>query len=243
MPAKFSERNNALDHTPIMAMLLSLSDEQKKAVLAGVKLANKPVQSTDAKAAQELPWAITVHDLGPSANDPMLAKLKYVRTQDRVLLIDAPNRIVQMIFAGVFDRFPALNVVVAEVDCGGVPYFKEQIDNNYKRLDAISDFRIPARPSEYVERHMHVTYLTNPFGIDNRPSVRRARTPRARARCSLSRGACQWQPGLDWPHRVRDRGRGPESAHSRHESVLHRTDALNDDRAHTRRCNDPLRWR
>ena len=68
--------------------------EQKKTILAGVKLADKPVQSTEAKVAHSLPWNITVHDLGPSANDPMLANLKYVRTQDRVLLIDPPNRIV-----------------------------------------------------------------------------------------------------------------------------------------------------
>jgi predicted TIM-barrel fold metal-dependent hydrolase len=84
---------------------------------------------------------------------------------------DAPNRIVQMIFAGVFDRFPTLDVVVAEVDCGWVPYFKEQIDNNYRRLDAISDFHITALPSEYVERHLHFTYLTDPFGIANRHAV------------------------------------------------------------------------
>ena len=75
---------------------------------------------------------------------------------------DAPNRIVQMIFAGVFDRFPELDVVVAEVDCGWVPYFKEQIDNNYRRLDAISDFHITALPSEYVERHLHFTYHHRP---------------------------------------------------------------------------------
>jgi predicted TIM-barrel fold metal-dependent hydrolase len=84
---------------------------------------------------------------------------------------DAPNRIVQMIFAGVFDRFPDPDVVVAEVDCGWVPYFKEQIDNNYRRLDAISDFRITALPSEYVERHLHFTYLTDPFGIANRAAI------------------------------------------------------------------------
>ena len=84
---------------------------------------------------------------------------------------DAPNRIVQLIFAGVFDRFPELNVVVAEVDCGWVPYFKEQIDNNYRRLAPISDFSITAMPSEYVERHLHFTYLTDPFGITNRKSI------------------------------------------------------------------------
>jgi predicted TIM-barrel fold metal-dependent hydrolase len=84
---------------------------------------------------------------------------------------DAPNRIVQMIFAGVFDRFPALNVVVAEVDCGWVPYFKEQIDNNYARLAPLSDFHIKEPPSTYVERQVHFTYMTDAFGISNRHAV------------------------------------------------------------------------
>jgi uncharacterized protein len=84
---------------------------------------------------------------------------------------DAPNRIVQMIFAGIFDRFAALNVVVAEVDCGWVPYFKEQIDNNYRRLAPVSDFSITELPSTYVARHVHFTYLTDTFGIDHRADI------------------------------------------------------------------------
>ncbi len=84
---------------------------------------------------------------------------------------DAPNRIVQMIFAGIFDRFPELAVVIAEVDCGWVPYFKEQIDNNYRRLAPISDFRITDRPSAYVERHVHFTYITDTFGVTHRADI------------------------------------------------------------------------
>jgi predicted TIM-barrel fold metal-dependent hydrolase len=84
---------------------------------------------------------------------------------------DAPNRIVEMIFAGIFDRFPALSVVIAEVDCGWVPYFKEQIDNNYQRLDAVSDFIIDDLPSAYVERNVHFTFITDTFGVRNRHDV------------------------------------------------------------------------
>ena len=54
---------------------------------------------------------------------------------------DAPNRMIEMIFDGVFDRFPELDVVFAEVDFGWVPYVKEQIDNNYSRLNPVSDLR------------------------------------------------------------------------------------------------------
>jgi hypothetical protein len=94
VPAKFSKHNAALDGLPIMAMPLNLTAEQKRMIADSVKLGDKPVQSTSAKPAEELPWNVTVHDLGASANDPQLAKLKYVRTQDRILLVQPPNRIV-----------------------------------------------------------------------------------------------------------------------------------------------------
>jgi predicted TIM-barrel fold metal-dependent hydrolase len=84
---------------------------------------------------------------------------------------DAPNRLLQMIFAGVFDRFPELEVVFAEVDCGWVPYYKEQIDNNFRRLSTASDFKIKGMPSSYVERHAHFAYITDTFGIDNRHAI------------------------------------------------------------------------
>jgi predicted TIM-barrel fold metal-dependent hydrolase len=84
---------------------------------------------------------------------------------------DAPNRIVQLIFEGVFDRFPTLDLVCAEVDCGWVPYFKEQIDNNYRRLAPLSDFTITAPPSEYVERHVHFAYITDSVGVARRDEI------------------------------------------------------------------------
>lgn len=94
VPAKFSQRNDAIDHLPIMGMSLGLSDDQKKAIVEAVKLANQPVAATKAGVAEELPWDLAVHDLPSSANDPALAKLKYVRAQDRILLVLSSNRIV-----------------------------------------------------------------------------------------------------------------------------------------------------
>jgi predicted TIM-barrel fold metal-dependent hydrolase len=80
---------------------------------------------------------------------------------------DAPNRMIEMIFSGVFDRFPELDVFFAEVDFGWVPYVKEQIDNNYLRLDAVSQFGLEQLPSEYISRHFHFGYMTDTFGIRN----------------------------------------------------------------------------
>ena len=84
---------------------------------------------------------------------------------------DAPNRMVEMIFAGVFDRFPELDVFFAEVDFGWVPYVKEQIDNNYQRLDPVSHFGLEMLPSEYIERHFHFGFMTDTHGVHNRHAV------------------------------------------------------------------------
>lgn len=94
VPAKFSKRNDAIDKLPIMAMPLGLSDDQKRKIVESVRAANEPVQTTNAKPAQELPMNVTMHDLPAAANDPALARLKYVRAQDRVLLVEPSNRIV-----------------------------------------------------------------------------------------------------------------------------------------------------
>jgi uncharacterized protein len=84
---------------------------------------------------------------------------------------DAPNRLIELVFSGVFDRFPELEFMIAEVDCGWVPYVKEQIDNNFHRLDPVSDFGLAAPPGDYIERHFHFGYMTDTFGIHNRHAV------------------------------------------------------------------------
>jgi hypothetical protein len=95
VPAKFSKRNDAIDHVPIMAMpALAFSDEQKRSIVDAVRGANPPMQSTSAKPAEELPMNVTVQDWPAAASDPAFAKLKYVRAQDRILLVEPNNRVV-----------------------------------------------------------------------------------------------------------------------------------------------------
>jgi hypothetical protein len=94
VPAKFSERNARIDKLPTMAMPLGLNDQQRRAILDSVKQANPPVQTTAAKPAEELAMNIVVHDLGVSSDIPEVARLKVVRTPDRVLLVEPSNRIV-----------------------------------------------------------------------------------------------------------------------------------------------------
>jgi len=92
VPAKYSERNNKIDHLPIMAMPTGLTDAQKKNIADAVRSADTPTQQTSAKAAEELPWDVEVHDIPVAAND--MPDLKYVRTPDRILLVRPTNRVV-----------------------------------------------------------------------------------------------------------------------------------------------------
>lgn len=80
---------------------------------------------------------------------------------------DAPNRCIEFIFNGVFDRFPNLKVAFAEVDFGWVPYVKEQIDNNYQRLEKVNQFGLERLPSEYIDEHFYFGYMTDSFGLKN----------------------------------------------------------------------------
>ena len=84
---------------------------------------------------------------------------------------DAPNRMIELVFSGLFDRYPTLNVFFAEVDFGWLPYVKEQIDNNYQRLDPLSQFGLQMLPSEYIEKHFHFGFMTDTFGIQHRDYV------------------------------------------------------------------------
>ncbi len=79
------------------------------------------------------------------------------------------GHLIDLVFSGVLDRHPDLVFVAAEVDCGWVPYFKEQIDDNYLRFR--HNHALDLFPGEYIERNVHFTYVTDTYGVDNRDRV------------------------------------------------------------------------
>lgn len=83
--------------------------------------------------------------------------------------VGASDPLTHMIFSGLFDRVPGIDIVFAEVDCGWVPYFKEQLDDGFLRYRF--KFDLPRLPSEYVEQHAHFTYVSDRYGIDNRDRI------------------------------------------------------------------------
>jgi predicted TIM-barrel fold metal-dependent hydrolase len=84
---------------------------------------------------------------------------------------DVPGRMLQFLEGGVFDRVPNLNIVLAEVDAGWVPYVKEQVDNRVLRRELGSDMRGRRLPSSVIEEHFYYTYITDHFAVRNRSYV------------------------------------------------------------------------
>jgi len=84
---------------------------------------------------------------------------------------DVPGRMLQFLEGGVFDRVPNLNIVLAEVDAGWVPYVKEQVDNRVLRRELGSEMRGRRLPSAVIEEHFYYTYITDHFAVRNRSYV------------------------------------------------------------------------
>jgi predicted TIM-barrel fold metal-dependent hydrolase len=86
---------------------------------------------------------------------------------------DAPRRMLEFIFAGVLDRFPELTIVLAEVDCGWIPYFAEQADDNFLRhsKSSLRDVKLSRMPSEYMKQHFPAAFITDHYAIENRHRV------------------------------------------------------------------------
>jgi uncharacterized protein len=118
-----------------------------------------------AVAASGLPLNIH-HQL--NANPPSLHKFK-LAAEPR--FNDAPKRMLEFIFTGVFDRFPELMVGFIEVDAGWVPFCKEQFDNRYHRTATAFHLEMDGPPSEYIDRHCFFTYISDTYAVDNRHAV------------------------------------------------------------------------
>jgi predicted TIM-barrel fold metal-dependent hydrolase len=116
---------------------------------------------------QELGWTVNIHvgfvNEAPAMNN---AKLP-----GDVRFHDAPARIMQFIFDEVFERFPRLAIVFAEVDCGWVPYFKEQLADRYKRIHHFAKLDLPRPPTAYFDSNLYYTFITDSFAIKNRHDI------------------------------------------------------------------------
>ncbi len=82
-----------------------------------------------------------------------------------------PPIIAQLIFTGVFDRFPDLKVIFVEVGVGWIPHFLEQMDDRYWRNRHWGQLELSQPPSYYWYRNMAATFMEDFNGVQQRHAV------------------------------------------------------------------------
>ena len=105
--------------------------------------------------------------------DAMPYQVQAKKLPGTIHFYDAPRRMLEIIFAGVLDRFPSLQFVLAEVDVGWIPYFEDQADDNYQRhaRATLKDTQLSRLPSEYMHDHFAATYVCDHYGLANRHRI------------------------------------------------------------------------
>lgn len=77
---------------------------------------------------------------------------------------DTTNALFDLIFSGVFERHPRLRVVLAESECGWLPFVLQQWDYYYERFSKKESMGINRLPSEVFGEHVFCTWLEDRSG-------------------------------------------------------------------------------
>jgi predicted TIM-barrel fold metal-dependent hydrolase len=120
------------------------------------------------KLAVDAHVPVTIHRSGVSTKERPLTQpdaapgLNVVGTVQR--FFSAINPISNLIFTGVFDRFPTLVFIAAEVNCGWVPALAQQMDQEFERMQYWANLPFKSQPSSYLGNNVFVTMLDDFVG-------------------------------------------------------------------------------
>lgn len=126
----------------------------------------------------------------PDAPLPDGIKRNWLTTVNTVMgYFSAINPLTEMIYTGLFDRFPTLKFAHAEVDWGWLPFWAEIMDQVVRQHGYWVDWPMQRKPSEYLGRNVFVTGLDDVEGFN-----------RARQKHPLVEKAAMFS--IDYPHEI-----------------------------------------
>lgn len=76
-----------------------------------------------------------------------------------------------IVYGGLFERFPRLKVVAVETGIGWIPYYLDSLDDIFLRHRFHTSTHLKRMPSEYFREHIWATFITDPHGIENRHAI------------------------------------------------------------------------
>jgi predicted TIM-barrel fold metal-dependent hydrolase len=117
--------------------------------------------------AQELKMPISLHAItGMGMESQWNWGERYMRAT--VLSHEVERSFSVLIFSGVLDRFPQLQIVSAENNCGWIPYYLQRMDRTFERQRIAAGWKMQLKPSEYFQRQMWCTYIDDYVGVQSR---------------------------------------------------------------------------
>ena len=120
--------------------------------------------------AEEMRMPISLHSItGMGRESQWDFGDRYMRAT--VLSHEVERSFSVLIFSGVLDRFPELQIVSAENNCGWLPYYLQRMDRTFARGRYAAGFKIQFKPSEYFQRQMHCTYIDDYVGVAQRQFI------------------------------------------------------------------------
>ncbi len=163
--------------------------------LKGIVLGAYPSGHGYPSRADDTFWAAAVDMRVPVTVHVQFSVARYDRQKEPVFSYDRPvdrelgrqdpvarmsrygvrgaQSVVQLVMAGVFERFPGLRIYFAENQIGWVPAFLEQMDNQYRRhqywAEDLLGLKRPDRPpSEYAREHVLWGFQYDSVGVQVR---------------------------------------------------------------------------
>ncbi|MFB7588735.1 amidohydrolase family protein [Streptomyces sp. NPDC056169] len=120
------------------------------------------------QAAQELGMPVSMHCLTGYRDSPKL--FDYSTPLGRIQRNMAypeemQHSLTDLIFSGVLERFPRLQLVLAENDIGWIGYHLLHADRIYDKLGPVLDTTLTMPPGEYFRRQVHATFTDDGIGI------------------------------------------------------------------------------
>jgi predicted TIM-barrel fold metal-dependent hydrolase len=119
-------------------------------------------------ASQELDYPVNLHILtGFHYKRENVRGMDKVRNSVNAKTNDAVNCVFDMIWSGVFNRYPKLKVEIVESEIGWMPFFIQQWDYYYHRNmkhGGAEDFLIKRLPSEIFNEHVYATFMDDYVG-------------------------------------------------------------------------------
>jgi predicted TIM-barrel fold metal-dependent hydrolase len=120
--------------------------------------------------------------------------MESVRTTTNARSAEQNTALFDMIWSGVFERYPNLRFGLIESEVGWIPFMLQQWDFYYQRMQKTGDavnFKITSKPSDIFRKHVTATFIDDEAG--------------GQLLSHWGEDSCMWSsdyphPNMTWPH-------------------------------------------